>query len=64
MKKIITSLLFVALFSCISAVAHAGNSTDCAGGGTPVPTVPDVGNTSSLVVIAVGGLAMLRRFVR
>jgi hypothetical protein len=54
MKKIITSILAVAIFVALTGVAQA----------TQVGNVPDAGTTSTLLGIAVGGLAIVRRFVR
>jgi hypothetical protein len=54
MKKIITSIIAVAIFVALTGVAQA----------TQVGNVPDAGATSALLGIAVAGLAVVRRFIR
>ena len=54
MKRITSSILIALMFVAVTGVAQA----------TPVNTVPDVGSTSSLIAIAMGGLAVLRRYLR
>jgi len=53
MKRLITTLFVATLFAGISGVAQAS-----------VVSLPDAGSTSSLIVMALGGLAILRRYVR
>ena len=54
MKKILTVLMLGAIIALMSGVASA----------TPSTAVPDPGTTSSLVAIALGGMAVIRRFLR
>ena len=55
MKKIITSIMALALFVALTGAAQA----------TPVTNnIPDAGTTSALMGMALAGLAVVRRFVR
>lgn len=53
MKKTLNILIALTVVALMSGVAQA----------TPV-TVPDVGSTTPLLALALGGLTILRRFVR
>ncbi len=53
MKKILTSLIVLTIVALMSGVALA----------TPA-SVPDAGSTSALLTLGLGGLTVLRRFVR
>jgi len=55
MKNILNLLILLTLGALMSGVALAA---------PPVGSVPDAGTTSSLLAIALGGLTLLRRFVR
>jgi len=55
MKKIITSTIAIAIFVSLTGVAQAGQVTH---------PVPDAGTTSSLLGIALAGLAVVKRFIR
>lgn len=54
MKQILNILILSAVVALMSGVAQA----------TPAIRVPDAGTTSSLMALALGGLTILRRFVR
>ena len=55
MKKIITSVIALAMFVALTGVAHADGV---------VTPVPDAGTTSALMGVALAGLAIVRRFIR
>ena len=55
MKKITTSIIALAMFVALTGVAQANPVTN---------NVPDAGTTSSLMGIALAGLAIVRRFIR
>jgi len=55
MKKIIISIIAVTIFVSLTGAVQAGQVTG---------RVPDAGTTSSLMGIALAGLAIVRRFIR
>lgn len=54
-KQIVNIALFLAVLTALTQSAFAN---------VPPRTVPDAGSASALLGLAVGGLAMLRRYVR
>jgi len=53
MKQTLTLLIALTVVALMSGVAQASPTS-----------VPDAGTTSSLMILALGGLTVLRRFVR
>jgi hypothetical protein len=58
MKKITASVITIVAFFVLAGVAQAHNDV------VITHPVPDAGMTSSLIGIAVAGLAFVKRFVR